>query len=417
MLLLAENGWPDFYLVQGCETGVVSQYLSGNVPSLGSGLVTAGLLVGLQLLLVAGVLVALVRRGQARYGLKPSWARFLDGAICVGFFLAWEAALRTSALATPEVFVPDPLTFWKANPRLLTQAHAARIGLVGLEHRQRVAGIFDKDHLGPKPPGVYRIAFMGDSQVISSGRFLYAGPLTYPKRLEATLDLQGLSGPRGQAVEVLNAGVSGFSSWQGLMLLRSDLLPLEPDVVVAAFGYHDANSAISSDREVLTDNPWTWRVRTLMYSSRLCLLLRSLILHAEESWEDRTGPDHSTVRVPLAHYVENLEDLAEQGRRHSFRLVLLAEPFGTEEAAECCAEYRQAMVRVAAERGLPYIDGQAFFAQLPPDQRKACFQDDIHLTREGHARMAGLVLERLVEFGLLARRQEGGTVAPSEVRR
>ena len=417
MLLLAENGWPDFYLVQGCETGVVSQYLSGNVPSLGSGLVTAGLLVGLQLLLVAGVLVALVRRGQARYGLKPSWARFLDGAICVGFFLAWEAALRTSALATPEVFVPDPLTFWKANPRLLTQAHAARIGLVGLEHRQRVAGIFDKDHLGPKPPGVYRIAFMGDSQVISSGRFLYAGPLTYPKRLEATLDLQGLSGPRGQAVEVLNAGVSGFSSWQGLMLLRSDLLPLEPDVVVAAFGYHDANSAISSDREVLTDNPWTWRVRTLMYSSRLCLLLRSLILHAEESWEGHTHAREGTVRVPPAQFARNLEAFAEQGRRSSFHLVFLSEPIANPEVAEHDLAHRRTMFRVAASLGVPVIDGWGLFARLSPDQKKACFHDDIHMTRKGHARMAELALRRLVECGLLVRRQEAGVVAPGEVRR
>ena len=401
MLFLGQSGDLDFYLVQGGEVGLVSQFLSGNVPNLGRDLVARGLEMGLGLLVLVALLAALVRRAEGRGLLSWSRARLLDLALVLGFFLAWEALLRGFPLR--ETYVADPLAFWKASPALAARARAEGLAVAGLD-RQRATGLLDPRCRGRKPPGVYRVVFMGDLQTADSGGGELFGPASYPRVVEARLPALGLAGPGGKAVQVLNAAMPGFTSWQGLMLLRSDVLPLEPDVVVVAYGDHDASPALSTDRQVLTDRLWIWRVRGLLYGSRVGLLLHGLLREVQESRDPRPGSERRTARVPPAEYAENLRAFAEQGRRHSFRVVFLAVPFGEGRAATTPGPHYQALLRTGQELGVPVIDGQAFFAGLPPRERKASFRDGIHMTPQGHARMAGLVLQRFLEAGLVAPR-------------
>ncbi len=407
MLCLGEAGPPDFYVVQGGETGMVHQLISGHIPELTGDRVLLGLVVGAGLLVWVALLVAFARRAERRGQLAGRRARLVDLGLFLGFFLAWEALLGLPALQADGVYIPDPLAFWKANPAIEAAAHRAGIGLVGVAGRQSLPGIFDQDHVGPKPPGTCRIAFMGDSQLISSGPRAYAGRITYPKVVEASLAREGLGGDRGQPVEVLNAGISGYSSWQGLMLLRSELLPLQPDVVVTAFGYHDANRALSHDHEVLTDDPWTWRLRSLMYRSRVVLLLRSLSLQFQARRNDRSAPRDQRMRVPPERFARNLTTFAEMGRSGSFRLVFLLQPFRDASLVEQAAEHRRVLLEVARRQGIPVIDAQSLFAEMPAGRRQALFDDFVHLNRDGHAVMAGLVRRRLVEVGVLKTRAAG----------
>ncbi len=401
MLFLGQSGDLDFYLVQGCEVGLVSQFLSGNVPDLGWDLVARGLAMGLGLLVLVALLAALVRRAAGRRLLSVSLARLLDLGLVLGFFLAWEALLR--GLPLRQAYVADPLAFWRSSPALAARARAEGLAVAGLD-RQRATGLLDPRCRGARPPGVYRIVFMGDLQTADSGAGELFGPASYPRAVEAKLPGLGLAGPGGRAVQVLNAAMPGFTSWQGLMLLRSDVLPLEPDVVVVAYGDHDASPALSTDRQIITDHLWVWRVRALLYGSRVGLLLHSLLREAGASQDRRPGSEPRTERVPPAEYAENLRAFAAQGRGHSFRVVFLAVPFGEDRAAMTPGPYYRALLRTGAEMGVPVIDGQAFFAGLSPGERRASFRDGIHMTPEGHARMAGLVLKRLEETGVVAPR-------------
>lgn len=408
MLWLAQSDSLDFFWVQGMETGMPHQFMSGNLPWLSGDKVVQGLVAGLCLLLLAWVLSLHLNRTASRRGLGARKISCLRALLLVGFFVAWEAALSLPGLRADGIYLPDPKVFWKANPQHHSRIQESGPGIAGLDRHLQI-GIFDQEHVGAKPPGIFRIAFMGDSQVISSGLEAYAGKSTYPKALETSLHELGLGGPEGQPVQVINAGMSGHSSWQGLMLARSEVLPLEPDLMVLAFGYHDSNQSLSSDREVLTDDPLTWRVRTLMYRSRLCLLLRTAILRFQALRNDRTPPERLEPRVSPQEFAENLRAFADLGQRHAFRVVFLLEPFAHPNTTLNVARHRLALLEVARDLGVEVLDVHAAFERLDPDLKATFFQDQIHLTAAGHARMAEMVLEGLLEAGILTPRSREST--------
>ncbi len=82
-----------------------------------------------------------------------------------------------------------------------------------------------------KPAGLTRIMAYGDSNT--------DGPIdgAWPSRLAAILRNEG---PRR---EVINAGVTGYSSYQGLQRFREDVGVYSPDVVLVSFGWNDVAPA------------------------------------------------------------------------------------------------------------------------------------------------------------------------------
>jgi hypothetical protein len=92
-------------------------------------------------------------------------------------------------------------------------------------------GLRDREHDREKPPRTLRIAVLGDS---------WAEALQVP--IEKTFwDVMGRklseceSLPRGQQIEVINFGVSGYGTAQELITLRRKVLAYSPDIVVLAF--------------------------------------------------------------------------------------------------------------------------------------------------------------------------------------
>ena len=93
--------------------------------------------------------------------------------------------------------------------------------------------------------GVLRIACIGDSWTFGMN---VEQDQTYPARLEALLNARRPT----SGVEVMNFGVLGYSSFQGLQLLKTRVLDLQPDVVVIGFGMNDSDVAGYRDRDVLS---------------------------------------------------------------------------------------------------------------------------------------------------------------------
>ena len=82
-----------------------------------------------------------------------------------------------------------------------------------------------------KRPGVFRIVCLGDSSTFGMN-VDDADP--YPQVLQRLLDQRAPG-----RFEVLNLGVPGYSSRQGLELLRQQALKYQPDLVIFAFGTND----------------------------------------------------------------------------------------------------------------------------------------------------------------------------------
>ena len=88
----------------------------------------------------------------------------------------------------------------------------------------------DRDFGYEKPPGVKRIVSLGDSFTIG---YEVDVDQTFSSVLEKQL------GDAGYDVQVLNAGVSGFSTAEEALYLERELLKYDPDVVVLSYFVND----------------------------------------------------------------------------------------------------------------------------------------------------------------------------------
>ncbi len=100
---------------------------------------------------------------------------------------------------------------------------------------------------------MFRIICLGDSCTYGSN---VDWDQTYPARLQVVLN-NGDDEPR---IEVLNAGVSGYTSYQGFRYLQEDLIRYKPDLVTLYFGPNDMRTSEFFDYEFQPIHP---RVVTL----------------------------------------------------------------------------------------------------------------------------------------------------------
>lgn len=390
-----------FYIVSGGETALDSQYMIGNIPRLLDSQIVASLLLGVLLLVLLCKLVQILNKSSARWAELSPLIR--NSLTVTAFFIFFEVLLHLPYYSPSRIFIPDPLTFWKANPNITHNARGLRTNMAGVS-RHSISGIFDQEYSHNKPPQTFRITFLGDSQAISAFRHQYAPKHCYPKILQANLHKQNLQAQGGKKIEIINGAISGYSSWQGLMLYKSDITPYQPDIIIEAFGYHDSNEGFSTDRSVLTDKKWLYLVRSWMYRSHLCLLLRSLILRFNNTntiYNNVGYNINSTERVPLAEFIENMESFYKLSQQDHFTLYFLLEPINSRIPNNSRLPlYHEALRQLSQKYNIPLIDAPQAFSALPSDKYDRLFADAIHFTPEGHRFMAKLIEDSLRENNL-----------------
>ncbi len=179
----------------------------------------------------------------------------------------------------------------------------------------------DEHHEREKPRFRQRIVCIGDSCTYGLG---VKAREAWPARLEELLNRN-----RGyRAYEVINLGLSGQSSQDGLARLRQAALKFEPDLVIASFGHNDKWRSVISDREKAR------RAGTLLYRgsvglsrflrrSSLFELLQAMLAPFQASFRSRFGRMEVRYRVPLHQYRENLAALAWESERSGSKIAFL----------------------------------------------------------------------------------------------
>jgi lysophospholipase L1-like esterase len=232
---------------------------------------------------------------------------------------------------------------------------------------------------GPKQAGEVRIFAVGDSNTLG-----WAGTngAHWPRNLEvlARQDVPGIT--------VVNAGVWGYASFQGVRRFRQTL-EYDPDIVLVSFGSNDAHLVLEPDKD--------YKARSFRYSAtgqwlqnfRLGELLLSAI--------DGAGGGGSTLvpRVSLDDFRENLRTIATEARAHDVNVVLLTRPYvgGVPNDGwwkHRGADYSVAAAEVAAAEHLAFVDVYSFFKE-----RGELFADESHFTDEGHLQAAVLIWEHI----------------------
>lgn len=312
--------------------------------------------------------------------------------------------------------VRDPDYGWRLRPH---HEHSDAV-LDAWEHRWQLERPPEPDRVSahsfrdtplatPRPPGQRRVLVLGDSSAFGAG---VRASDRFSEVLQRRLDPEGTDAPPAdRSLEVINAAVPGWSSYQSLQMLR-DSLHLGLDALVV----YSLNSDLMPVRGALSDAayfPLRRRMRALDGLGRLALVrwLRTLRAPAE-------APRPGGLRVPFENYRENIAEIITLAESQGIRGVLVVPAVEThlsgpapESAAALLADSQllhddrsrlsTALAELSAAAGWPLVDGPVLFRAAhdrAPDRyrgERALFVDGLHPAPAGHTLLAEAIYPHL----------------------
>lgn len=263
-------------------------------------------------------------------------------------------------------FVYDPRLLWRPKPNF------------GVFNSQGFRG----PEVSREPSrGEVRIIAIGDSNTLG-----WAGEdgANWPEGLGQRLSVLGTE------ATVVNAGVWGYSSAQGLARLE-EVLPYQPDLVLISFGSNDAHRVSRSDREFAERSQWLRRLTRWLTHYRLGQLVAVSV--RGESSTGKLNP-----RVPLDKYRENLQRMSVMVRSAGAEPVFMTRPFiGTINDPlvwkNFAFDYNIVTVEIAKQEAAMVVDLYTYFKG-----RAEFFSDESHFTADGHRLAAAIVADHLKPY-------------------
>ena len=236
-------------------------------------------------------------------------------------------------------------------------------------------------------PGVFRIATLGDSCTA----YCVGTRDSFPKLAERILNSRS-----DRPVEVLNAGVASYSSFQGLKRLQHAVLPYRPDLITVYFGWNDHWITGTPDHQVKLRSEWETRLvnaldHLRLYQAGSWLLARARSARVDAADEPRAEP---IPRVDLERYDANLREIVAIAREAGSDVLFITapqelhdwdnrdlQPLTTDELLALHARYNDVVRAVAAETGTGLLDLDALVERQKP--RRLIAKDGIHFNPAG----------------------------------
>ena len=290
-----------------------------------------------------------------------------------------------------EVRQYDPLLFWSLTPGGVGSSGLLKLNSHGLRGPE----------ISKNKGNEYRILSLGESSTFA-GRAPYKD--CYSARLEKLLGRIN-----GRKVRVINAGVPGYTLFQGYQYLIDRGLQFNPDAVLLYFGYNDflpvsylANRTTQmghglNDRELFELRKLSGR-RThdvLMEKSHLYRGLRELLLDPEprpESPDVELEVDDEQARVPEEDRRWLLEQTLKACNERGIQLIVCVPWYVKFE------DHAPLLTEFATEHNLPFVDLPNLLRKTPFKPREDYFLDRVHPTAEGHGLIAEAIRNELIEY-------------------
>jgi hypothetical protein len=168
---------------------------------------------------------------QARFAKRRLFAKLLFFAAGLVFaLLLAEVGLRVSGFSHFNPYIVDQELGYSLRPNAAGWWLKEGATYVTINSQ----GLRDREHTFAKPPDTIRIAVLGDSfaealQVPMEKAFW---TLMQPKVQDCSRANELKAGSAGPKVEILNFGVSGYSTARELILLRQRVWQYSPDIVL-----------------------------------------------------------------------------------------------------------------------------------------------------------------------------------------
>ena len=233
-----------------------------------------------------------------------------------------------------------------------------------------------------KPPGTRRIFALGDSNTF--GWDVDEG-VNWPAQLQRLFEA---SRPR---TDVINAGVWGYTSYQGLQRFR-ELLPYSPDVVLVSFGANDAHQVTVADVDYVRGHD---RIESLARATRQLRLAQLMVQGWDVAQSKTARAGALRPRVSIDEYRAHLREMIRAGRERHVQVVLLTRPFvgSSSDPASWktyAPRYNAATREVGRDEHVPVIDVYAAFLD-----KATLFDDESHFGVEGHRVAAEMIYREL----------------------
>jgi lysophospholipase L1-like esterase len=261
----------------------------------------------------------------------------------------------------------------------------------GMEITTSSLGMRGPEPIADRAAGDVRIAAVGDS--LTFGMHV-AGTEAWPAALEALLRKgPGAAAPAGRRCEVLNLGVSGYSTLDEAIVVREKAMPLDPDLVIVGYYLNDPETEPVQQLHQHFRTPVWWEHSALL----------RWLAFAKRTWDqDRLGGGdlfrylHRDAEK-WRSVVRGFEDIrrATSARAVPVLVVLLPTLRGFERWADYPYEdlHRQ-VVEAARADGFETLDGlEAWRAsgRAPGELRV----DEEHPNAVGHALVARAIAARI----------------------
>jgi lysophospholipase L1-like esterase len=266
-----------------------------------------------------------------------------------------------------------------------------------------------------KPSGVYRIVALGGSSTYDVS--IKDNAATFTAQLE-----QSLKEDYGyQNVQVINAGVPGYNSWEILVNLEFRVLDLDPDLVIIYEGTNDVHARMVEPSAYRGDDlgrRQVWRVPPVAlweHSALLRILSRTMNVTRQVSiddfvssptylsWpyeyrlsEDNLDPAEILKENPPIYFHRNLENMIAIAKEHDVQILLSTWAHSPNLNDYASEDYYQQGFRenndvvkeVATGHDIPLFD----FAEVMP-QDAIYWADGRHVNEAGALEKARLFAE------------------------
>ncbi len=303
--------------------------------------------------------------------------------------------LVNRALDYPEVFKKDRRLLWRFRP---SQEITSKF-FEGKTYRINSLGLRG-DEIPPKSDKL-RILLLGNSCTFGWGM---SDSATYAYQLQKLMNADSTMPP----VEIINAGIPGYSSFQGRRFYTEDLYKLHPDIIMMMFGWNDQWAAAGNiqDKDQKFPPDWILALQNTFSRLRLYGLLRRIILGSTEApLKDKLSlSDQPQYRVSFEDFLANEKTMAVFARRNGTGTIILTSPIpsleqyyppGSKSSMHRYHEFYNMMARQAARNtGSALIDLDVAFLS-----RDSVFddaqRDPIHFNARGHRAVAEIIYKYL----------------------
>ncbi|HML94432.1 MAG TPA: SGNH/GDSL hydrolase family protein [Thermodesulfobacteriota bacterium] len=269
-----------------------------------------------------------------------------------------------------------------------------------------------------KPEGVFRIAVLGGSTTYNIG--INDNDKTFTAVMERELrDKYGY-----ENVEVINAGVGGYNSWETLINLEFRVLDIDPDLVIEYEGTNDVHARFVDPASYKSDDSGRRKqwdpppVPILEHSALFRVILRKTGITKQVGIGNFVTPDtaygpysvakHDPMELldknPPIFFERNLRNMVAITKAGGVDMVFVTwawSPYMDDYAStphyqRGFREMNEVLEKVAAENGIPLFD----FEAVMPDDKKY-WGDGRHENELGAEIKGELFAKFLHENGLI----------------